>query len=311
MGSVSHSRVESFLSCKRKEYYNYGEKIVPVDEWAALSLGTAGHSMLEVLYSEVLKAGPNKVRQKKAYPGAVKKMWKALDTLEASGWKSPEKRAPLREILTNYLKREPFIDRGWADDKRQWLILAVEKEFNFEYDPESGGRYPFVVDLIAKSPDGRMIVVDHKFIYRFYTSEAVELMPQIPKYIGALRALGHKVHAGMYNLLRTEKGPVKSVRPPEGWSITLPVEASPARVQRTMTEQIVLATEVENLDLLDPEERELLAVRSAGGSDTCFRMCSYRDLCIEELRGGNTTLLRRTYYKKKPKRDAIEVSDEA
>lgn len=308
--AVSHSRVEAYLQCQRKEFYSYGRKLRARTPGLALNLGTNLHAALEVLYSTVLAAGANKTAQRAAYPAAVDAMWEFVENLYSSGWEDDDRRAGVREILENYLKREPFIDREWADDKTPYQILAVEREFNFEYDPENGGSYPFVVDLIVFDPQGRMVIVDHKGLYDFYSTDDVMLKPQIPKYIASLRALGYKVHRGMYNMLRTRPAPKKSVRKAWEWTDSLDVDATPARVERTMTEQVIIANHLEDLDRLSPEDREQLAVRSAAGTDTCKRMCDFRDLCVAELRGDQTALLLKTQYETKPKRAHIEVSDE-
>lgn len=306
---VSHSRVEAYLQCQRKEYYSYGMKLQLKKGSLALNLGSTIHSCLEVLYRHVLSAGANLKRQREAYPQAVEKMWKHVDELYRTGWTDNEKRASLRQILEGYLAREPFIDNEWSDDSRQWLVLAVEKEFNFEYAP--GERYPFVVDLILKDPRGRLVVVDHKGTYDFYSEIEVALKPQIPKYIGALRALGYKIHSGMYNMLRTRPAPVKTKRKPEEWAKTLPVEATPARIERTIEDQLVIAGTLMDLDKLNPEEREQTAVRSAAGTDICSRMCDFRELCNAQLNGDNTQILMKNLYQIKPKRAKIEVSTEA
>lgn len=309
--AVSHSRVEAYQSCKRKEFYSYSRKLQRKQTSLALSLGTTIHSCLQVLYSHVLAAGPNLDRQRAAYPEAVKLLWEYVEDLYRDGWEDSEKRATLREILEGYLRREPFIDREWDSDTRQWLILAVEKEFNFEYDPETKAQYPFVVDLIAKAPNGRLIVVDHKGLFDFYNEEDAELKPQIPKYIGALRALGYKIHSGMYNMLRTRPAPKTKKRTAKEWADTLPVEATAPRIMRTMEEQITNAYELTVLDELAPEDRDRLAVRTAAGTDTCKRMCDFRDLCTAELSGRNTVIMLRSQYQAKKSRDKIEVSEEA
>lgn len=313
MGSVSHSRVESYNQCKRKEYYSYGMKIARLKVSAALSLGTTGHALLQVLYSTVLAAGPSKAAQKAAYPAAVEAMLAEMDRLYSSGeWEDKPKRATLREIINAYLEREPFIDNAWSNDRRQWQILAVEKEFNFEYlpneDPEQAGRYPFVVDLIARSPFGKVVIIDHKLVYDLYNDDKVALMPQLPKYVGALRALGFPADEALYNMLRTRPAPVKTKREPEDWTRTLPVEVTLTRVMRTMEEQVEMAFELEELDDLDDEQRDARAVRSAAGSDICQRMCDFRQICVEQLRGGNTEILMRTVYGPKPKREPIAVT---
>lgn len=308
---VSHSRVESFLRCARQEYYGYGRKLQRIETSTALALGSAIHSVLETLYRHVLEAGMSKAKQKKAYPAAVKKALARVDEIYSEGFEDSDKRAPLRTIIEKYLQREPFIDNAWRDDDdRQWLILAVEKEFNLEWDPETGSSYPFIIDMIAKDPEGYTIVIDHKGVYDFYKYEETQLMPQIPKYIGALRALGYKVgNYGVYNMLRTRPDPKTKVRPLSEWAFAMNIDVTSIRVQRTFMEQVIASQQVHQLDLLDPEERDLRAIRTHN-SDVCQRMCDFRDLCTEELRGGNVTLLLQTEYKVKEKRPKIEVSRE-
>lgn len=309
--SVSHSRVEAFLRCRRQEYYGYGRKLQRIETSTALALGSAIHSVLEALYSTVLAAGLNKRAQKKAYPDGVKAALSQVDELYKDGFVDSEKRAPLRLIIENYLQREPFIDNAWReDDSRQWLIMAVEKEFSLVWDDEDNAQYPFIIDLIAKDPDGYMIVIDNKGVYDFYRHEDAQLMPQIPKYIGALRALGYKVgNYGVYNMLRTRPAPKTTKRALSDWAFLLSFDVSATRVQRSFMEQVVASRMVHDLDRLDPETRDLQALR-INNTDICNRMCDFKDLCVEELRGGNTAILMRTEFKVKEKRAKIEVSED-
>lgn len=357
--TVSHSRVDSYLRCRRQEYYGYALKLRKVAAAPALRLGSAGHHLLDVLYSAVKAGGGTAAKQKAAYPGAVKAMWDELDKMYTEGFQDIDNRATLREILENYLKREPFIDRGWSDDKRVRTILAVEKEFRLVWDDETGASYPFIVDLIIRDPSGRMIVVDNKFVYDFYSIEAAQLMPQLPKYIGALRGLGYKVaNEGIYNMIRTRpnsKGdklkkaemvdalldnfaklqrpaellvleqelpkmlvkdleatmeaeglPYFTGRPVNEWSDQLVMPISATRVERSFLEQVIASEEVNELDTLDPEERDLKALR-CGNTKTCD-FCDFRPLCSAELRGDNIEIMMRTEYEIKPKRDEIEIS---
>jgi hypothetical protein len=39
-------------------------------------------------------------------------------------------------------------------------------------------------------------------------------------------------------------------------------------------------------------------------------MCDFRELCVEELRGGNTAILLKSIYKPKEDRSKIDVSKE-
>ena len=307
--SVSHSRVEAFLRCARQEYYGYGRKLQKIETSVPLALGTAIHSVLETLYRHVLSAGMSRKAQREAYPEAVKKALSRVDELYTEGFQDSEKRAPLRLIIEKYLEREPFIDNAWReDDNRQWLVMAVEKEFSLVWDDETNAQYPFVIDLIMKDPEGYTIVVDNKGVYDLYKYEDTQLMPQIPKYVGALRALGYKVgNYGVYNMLRTRPAPKTKARTPSEWAQALSFDISATRVQRSFLEQVSASRIVHELDTLSPEERDLRALR-VNNKDICNRICDFRDLCVEELRGGNTEILLRTEYQTKKPRAKIEVS---
>lgn len=307
---VSYSRVNALLTCERMEYYSYGRKLQKSVTDVKLALGTAIHSVLEVLYRTVLEGGMSLRKQREAYPRAVEAALAKVEELYANGFEDSEKRAPLRLIIEKFLQHEPFIDNSWReDDDRQYLIMAVEKEFNLEWDPETHSQYPFVIDLIVKDPDGYVVVVDHKGCYDLYRLEDTLFMPQIPLYIGALRALGYKVgNYGIYNLLRTRPD-TKAGRPIEEWSLAMPIQVSGSRVQVTFTEQIIASQRAHALDALPPEEREAQALR-VNNKDICTRFCDFKDLCTAERDGGNVALLLRTDYKPKAKRDKIEVSKE-
>lgn len=313
--SVSHSRVESFLRCARQEYYSYDRKLQKQETSIALGLGSAIHSVLEALYRHVLvTGGMNLKRQKAAYPDAVKAALARIEELYAAGFTDSEKRSPLRLIIEKYLQREPFIDNAWRDDadgdSRQWLIMAVEKEFRIEWDPDTKSSYPFIVDLLAKDPDGYVIVIDNKGVYDLYSFEETELMPQIPKYIGALRALGYKIgNYGVYNMLRTRPDPKTKARPLSEWAQFLDFKITSTRVLRSFDEQIVASQLVHELDQLDPDTRERRAIRTHN-KDTCQRMCDFRELCVAELSGRNTAVLLRSTYQTKKKLDKIEISRE-
>lgn len=307
--SVSHSRVETFLKCPRSEYYSYGRKLEKANTSVALALGTAVHRVLETLYRHVLEeGGMNKRKQKAAYRKGVELAFKEIDKIYKEGFEDSPRRAPLKLIFEKYLQREPFIDNAWReDDSRQWLVLAVEKEFRLEWDPETKSSYPFVIDLIMRDPDGKEVVVDNKGVYDLYRYEDTELMPQIPKYIGALRALGHKVaNYGIYNMLRTRPD-TKAGRPLGEWAYAMPIDISGVRVVRTFQEQVVASRLVHELDSLSDEDRDARAIR-INNKDICTRMCDFRSLCVEELRGGNTAILLKSEYQTKRKREKIEIT---
>jgi CRISPR/Cas system-associated exonuclease Cas4 (RecB family) len=289
MPSVSHSEVDSYLLCRRKHYYGYTKSLQRVQESAALAMGSAGHKVLEVFYKAILDGLSFDVAL-----AAAKAEADELRTQVAI----PANRANIFDTLFDlYFPNEPLVKEGWE-------ILAVEKQFNLEYDPETQAQYPFVVDIIAKSPDGKVVVIDHKFVYDFYNYEASIMQPQIPKYVGALRALNYKIDYGAYNMIRTRKLKESTA---EGMISWLDVKPEPARVQQVFKEQIAVASDIMAIKSLSPEMQDAHAYRVA--NKMVCQSCSFLDICRTELSGGNSKLMIETEYKIRERKEFV-VSEE-
>ena len=198
MPSVSHSRADGYLLCRRKDYYGYTLQLQRVSDGDAMALGSAGHKCLEALYRTVLAAGTTAKEQKKALSAGYMAMHQQYLEIVKAGWEDRDDRMPLKELLRWYVELEPFVSEGW-------IVKGVEQEFLLEYDSETQSRFRFVIDLILEDPDGKTVIVDHKFLFDLYGPDVAAIQGQVPKYIGALRGLGHKAHYGIYNMLRTRK----------------------------------------------------------------------------------------------------------
>lgn len=289
MPSVSHSEVDSYLLCRRKHYYGYTLGLQRVRESSSLAMGTAGHKVLEVFYQAILDG--------KKFDSALADA--ALVSVDLrKEVEIPTNRANIFDTLFDiYFPNEPFYNHGYE-------ILGVEKQFNLEYDEVNKLQYPFVVDLIVRSPEGKVIVVDHKFVYDFYNYEASIMQPQIPKYIGALRALNHKIDYGMYNMIRTRK-----MKEMDATNMvqTLDVKPEAQRVVNVFTEQIAVASEIQAIKSKPEELQEAMAYRVA--NKMVCQSCSFLDICRTELVGGNGKLMMETEYKVR-ERKQIQVSEE-
>ena len=289
MPSVSHSEVDSYLLCRRKHYYGYTKSLQRVQESAALAMGSAGHKILEVFYTAIVRGD--------SFDQALEEAKTEADELRQQV-SIPANRANIFDTLFDiYFPNEPLVKEGWT-------ILAVEKQFNLEYDPDTQAQYPFVVDVIAKSPEGKTVVIDHKFVYDFYNYEASIMQPQIPKYIGALRALNYKVDYGAYNMIRTRKLKESTA---EGMIAWLDVKPEPARVMQVFKEQIAVASEIQKIKQLDEASQDANAYRVA--NKMVCQSCSFLDICRTELSGGNSKLMIQTEYKIRERKEFV-VSEE-
>ena len=343
MGSTSHSEVESYLTCKRKHYYGYGLSLQRQTEGAALALGSAGHEVLDAYYSTILAEGDTKAEQHAAIASAEAAALDKYAELVEGGYEDlDDRKAPLKFILFDwYFPNEPLVKEGF-------LIQAVETEFVLEYDTEAQLRFPIRADLIVVSPEGKTVIVDHKFVGQFYSDTDTELMGQVPKYIGGLRALGYRVDEGAYNMIKTTRivgakltkaelvetidiampgqisgketvAQLTDVATHLGVSVSagptleqmlkwLPIKPNVPRVQQTFIEQIEVAAEIEARKALSPEDLDRVSFRVA--NKMVCNGCSFRDLCSTELSGGNTKLMMKSEYRLRERKVFDEVSEE-
>lgn len=295
MPSISHSEVETYLTCRRKHYYSYVLKLEKNVGSQGQARGSVGHEVLAAFYRVFLSA---------LEPGELwnEAMEAAYATFkEQTRWNlvDDDKHLKLKDILFDwYFPFEPYVSKGYQ-------VIAVEEQYRLVYDEELDLSYTFVVDLVLKDPQGRILVVDHKFLNDFYTRAAAELQPQIPKYIGALRGLNYKVAYGEYNMLRTrplkKSGNTLSDRQQQ-----ITIEASNKRVLRSWEEQVDVAEELVLLKTEPIEEIERRAWRV--GTDHVCKFCDFRPLCIAELNGEPTKLMKNTEYRAKKKRPMPEAS---
>jgi len=301
MPSVSHSEVDNYLLCRRKHYYGYGLSLERVNKSASLATGTAGHRVLEAFYRHLLELASDAAGQLERFDLGLKKAEEEYDAIIAEGYEEPSNRAQLHDVLFNqdwgYFANEFLVRNGWT-------ILAVEQEFSLMYDEETESTYPFVVDMVVKDPEGVYVVIDHKFVYDFYTPAQTDLQPQIPKYIGALRALDYEIGYGAYNMLRTRK--LKEPAP-DSMNYFMILKPNAERVLNTFMEQIGVAAEIQALKELSLEEQESRAYRTA--NKMVCQSCSFKDICSTELIGGNVELMKKTEYKIRERKQFVASPD--
>lgn len=294
MPSVSHSEVDSYLLCRRKHYYGYGLSLERITTSQSLATGTAGHRILDAFYTHLLDLADTPEEQLERFDLALEKAKEEYELIVQEGYEESPNRAPLYDILFHeewgYFANEYMVKNGWT-------VLAVEQEFNLVYDEETQSSYPFVVDMIVRDPQGNYVVIDHKFVYDFYTPEQTDLQPQIPKYIGALRAMDYEVVYGAYNMLRTRKLKAPA---PDATSYFMILKPNTDRVLNTFMEQLGVAAEIQALKELPIEEQSKRAYRTA--NKMVCQSCSFRDICSTELMGGNTELMMKTEYKIRERR---------
>lgn len=284
---VSHSEVESWLLCRRKHYYAYIKNIQRISHSVALNHGTIGHDLLRQMFEELSPDfNMDAFLQVK------------IAELMREGELGTDSLATLARQFKAFSNINPF---------RGYKVLAIEKEFVVKISETL--YYPFVVDLIVKrESDQKIIIVDHKFTKDFYGDRDLELLPQIPKYIAAIRLAGKPADGGAYSMFRTGYAKSSDV-PDEKVYQFKPIDISEKRIETSMEEQLEAAFQIQEVKKLDPEEQDRQALRVA--NKLICNSCSFHSICSAELNGHASELLLRSEYKVKEDRVfTVESGDE-
>lgn len=267
---ISHSEVDQFLSCERKHYYGFGRRLQRKTASTSLRRGTMGHQILDIYY-QAIKDG---FTTEQARQSGMERFVHFIQEPDVD----VSLLADLQDLLTRYFDYAPTLDAGYK-------VLYVEQEFRLPLTENI--EYPYKPDLIMEhTATGKIKVIDHKFIYNFYNIDDMRISPQLPKYMGALRANGIKVTDGVYNMLRWRK--VKDQSPEANFKReSVPINNT--RIAITFQEQISAMTRIAAVKALPLSEWQSHVLRTAS-SFNCSH-CSFLDLCTTELAGEDSSLI--------------------
>ena len=264
---ISQSEVDSFLSCRRKHYYSFGEKLQSKRHGDGLNRGIIGHDVLATYYKLLISG----VSANEAADQALSR----LHAPEIAIIDNIPVILGLRTLLRDYFN-------FYEDEVNDWEFLAVEKEFRWE-------DFPFKPDLVKRNrKTGKVFVVDHKFLYNFYNPGMLDIMPQLAKYTGALRRLGFQVAGAEYNMLRHRSNAQEKFK-------RLAVSFTDTRIDTFIREQKILAEKIRELKSGTLEEWERKSVRTAS-SFNC-QHCPFLSLCTTDVNGytGRDLLVRMAF----------------
>lgn len=305
--SVSHSEVEAYLRCERNHFYGYGLEIQRIQTSDSLAKGILGHAVMEHYFNLQMQwqadGSWSYTTEELSEDGSE---WLVV-TRDRSGeaydltvaWLTAQDSEFVFEIM------EAF---AWFFTGQQfinWTIQAVEHEFVLTVSEDY--ELPLVVDMIAVDPFGKTWVIDHKFMYDFINDKDAALMPQLAKYVGALRALGFKIDRAGYSQMRTRKLKTPTV---DTMYQFREEPLTDQRVSRTFIEQVVASTRIQarkQAVIDNPEEGlanwsyEALRV----GNKMVCNSCSFREVCVSELSDtpGETQAVLDLGYQKKVRRE--------
>lgn len=260
---ISGSQVANYMQCQKKFELAHIEKLMGANgSGKALEKGKTGHKILEV-WAKAHKDGMDTET--------------ALSMGMAAGMEFNTGFAVEVFPMIAYWVKNIFPNLGWK-------ILEVEKTYYARVGTAKDGRpliFPYTVDLLVEA-EGKIVIVDHKFQADAFEEDMIELMPQLKKYIVALRSQKINVHHAIYNTFRTR---VMKAGPDERNVMQKTVPRVP-QLKAAMKTQIVM------MHKIDEHEGEYLRVLD---KNICT-YCPFKKICIVETNGEDATLIKQFDY---------------
>lgn len=277
MRRISNSEVSTWLTCRRRYYYEFDLNLEPNRQGAALGRGVMLHDVL-ALYYERLKAGCS-------HTTAVADARARLQTYMANAGFAVDTVMEVDRLLQgywNYYQGDP-----------DWEILEVETGYDLPLTDDY--QYALRLDLLVRSRStGHTILVDHKTAYDFWSEDDLDLNPQFPKYIGALRLNGIHVDKALLNQIRTRK--LKNPGPEDLFRRTV-YKPSVAKVREAIREQVISSQDIVRHRMLPLEVRRDQSPRSL--NKMVCRNCDVKPLCMSEFDGGDIKHMVANDYKQR------------
>jgi hypothetical protein len=285
MRTTSYSEVSTWLSCPREHYYSYGLKIAPLYIAEPLERGILGHAALEAFYRALMVDIP--------HDEAVALAFKKLGEVNAASQAyAPMKlMAEMATLLNDYFTT--FKDEDIT-------VLAVETEYKVgllaDYE------LPVRIDVIWRDNRKRQTyAVDHKFLKDFMSEEKMQLSPQLKLYLaGMWQKNDIQVDGIMYNELRTRTTIDNKADPSLKFVRTI-VPFTEVSVKRQLEEHLMAGNRIAAWRKMPLEEWESKVLRSTRNCN----MCPFQKLCVRDLNGEDTTLMKEFEFKPRTQRHEL------
>lgn len=269
MRNISNSEVTSWLSCRMQYYFAHYRNLEPKQTAMPLYRGTVGHEGFQ-RYAEARIDG-------KSHEDALK--------FSQQVFLREVKAEPL--FIETILQTKMIYDKYMAYHKGwpEWRLLSVEQRFDLKLNDKVNMtiRYDSMVEDVAT---GKILIVDYKYTYDFWTTINHALNGQMPKYISVMNANGIRVDGGVLEELRTRKLSAKNSNDPKMLWHRSAYFPSNAKKINTMRQHIAAGIEITRYWEMDDEEREANTIPTLNKHGAC-KTCNFAELCATKLDGGD------------------------
>lgn len=272
---VSNTRITAKNTCDKQHDYMYNQEIEPRKYSIPIQRGLAGHKVLERYYlSRQIGESHNT-----ATNFAMEALYKIIAESDPDDIEHTQMLAHLSWLLIKYFE-------NYEDDK--FRVISVEKMYHAPLidDIYFGMILDVVIELTTGAFRGQYEIWDHKFVHNFMTVDDLRLNGQQPKYIKVAKLNNLPVRQAVFNQIRYRK--MKNPSPSDLF------RRSPLMSSDKAIEQVWKDTQTVG-QIIKHNNSEPVRVLNYSACKFCF----FKDICMAELAGESTEIMRRVQYKKR------------
>jgi hypothetical protein len=278
---ISNTEITSKNTCDKQHDYMYNQELEPRVYSLHIRRGVAGHAILESYY--------NCRKDNWNHEAAVDY---AMDTLRQIIMESDPDDLDHTKMLGQLSKLMIKYFELHSDDK--FNVLAVEQIFTAPMIDgliEFGMYLDVLIEHTAGEYRGSIDLLDHKFVNNFKTPDELRLDAQQPKYVKVTRLNGINVRQAIFNQIR-----YRSMKDPKPEDL---FRRSPLMSTRKAVDTVWEEATQTAVDVYEQDKGIQLANNRRRQSYSACKYCPFKDLCMAELAGEDTTIMRQMGFQKR------------
>jgi hypothetical protein len=279
---VSNTGITAKNTCDAQHGYMYTEELEPIIYPLHIRRGIAGHKVLETYYL----ARQQGLDHASAVQEAMATLIGIIGQADPEDIDEQHMLGHLSWLLIEYFK-------FYEDDK--FKVISVETAysapFNGIYQISFGMILDVVVEMTTGAFRGYYNIMDHKFVNNFLSPDDLRLNAQQPKYHKVAQLNGMPVKDAIFNQIRYRK-----MKYPSGTDL---FRRSPLLSNSTAIGTVWKEAQQTAVDIYEEETGGRLPNRRRRQSYSNCKYCFFKDLCMAELNGQDTTVMRKAQYQKR------------
>ena len=196
---ISASQIRSFLICPQKHYHSHVLRTPPSHRPSSLAFGSAVHETLAAFYEQLADGGKEMTVEE------LQKLFDAAWTGQLVG-DLPIRYGKNEDAETLQRTAHGMLEAFQEGGLRPAEVVGVEVPFSLEI-PGREERMVGAFDLVGKTDDGRIVIVEHKTAARRWSDDQLRYDLQASVYAWAARELGFGEVDLVYQVLLKTKKP--------------------------------------------------------------------------------------------------------